>query len=39
MLEVVGLALEPVFVLACEVTLASEALVINIFLRGGGGVG
>jgi len=38
MLGVVDLALESVFVLAREVTLASEALVINVFLRGGGGV-
>ena len=29
MLEVVGLALVPVFVPACEVTLVSEALVLN----------
>lgn len=36
MLEVVGLALEPVSVLAREVTLASDALFINVFLRGGG---
>jgi hypothetical protein len=35
----VGLALDPVFVLAREVTLASGAMVIKVFFRGGGGVG
>ena len=37
-LEVVCLALDPVLVLAREVTLASDALVIKVFFRGGGGV-
>jgi hypothetical protein len=37
-LEVVYLALDPVLVLAREVTLASDALVIKVFFRGGGGV-
>ena len=37
-LGAVYLALDPVFVLAHEVTLASDALVIKVFFRGGGGV-
>jgi hypothetical protein len=34
----VELTLDPVFVLAREVTLARDALVIKVFFRGGGGV-
>jgi len=37
-LGVVGLTLGPVFMLAREVTLASDARVIRVFFRGGGGV-
>ena len=37
-LGVVCLTLDPVLVLAREVTLASDALVIKVFFRGGGGV-
>lgn len=37
-LGVADLTLDPVFVLAREVTLASDALVIKVFFKGGGGV-